>query len=55
MGMKKTVPVVFTKSVAATGTAPFATTAPRLFGLDVGDWSMILGGFALASLLLLIV
>jgi hypothetical protein len=32
-----------------------AITAARLFGLDAGDWSMILFGVALAALLLALV
>jgi hypothetical protein len=32
---------------------PFATAARRLFGLDVGDWSIVLLGIALAASLLL--
>jgi hypothetical protein len=31
--------------------APGATNA-RFFGLDVGDWSVLVGGFALAGLVL---
>jgi len=30
------------------------TTALRLFGLSAGDWSLLLLGFALASLLLVL-
>jgi hypothetical protein len=33
--------------------APGATNA-RFFGLDVGDWSVLVGGFALAGLVLLL-
>ena len=44
MGMLKSVPVALGKSGLATGTAPLAITAARLFGLDTGDWSMILLG-----------
>jgi len=36
----------------ATGTAPLVTTLARLFGLDAGDWAMILLGLALSGLLL---
>jgi hypothetical protein len=32
--------------------APFALTAGRFFGLDAGDWSVVLFGFALAAGLL---
>ena len=52
MGVQKTVPVAFKKSGVATGTAPFAITVARLFGLDAGDWSMIFLGLALSALLL---
>jgi hypothetical protein len=36
----------------ATDTASVAITVARLFGLDAGDWSMILLGLALSALLL---
>jgi hypothetical protein len=52
MGEQKTVPVAFRKSGVATGTAPLAITVGRLFGLDAGDWSMILFGVAMSALLL---
>ena len=55
MGIQKTVPVAFGKSGVATATAPLAITVARLFGLDTGDWSMILLGLALSSLLLALV
>jgi hypothetical protein len=55
MGMRRTVPVAFGKSGVATGTAPLAITVSRLFGLDTGDWSMILLGLALSGLLLALV
>ncbi len=55
MGIQKTVPVAFRKSGVATGTAPLAITVARLFGLDAGDWSMILLGLALSGLLLALV
>jgi hypothetical protein len=31
------------------------TTDGRLLGFDIGDWSMLLGGFVLAGLLTLLV
>jgi hypothetical protein len=31
------------------------TTDGRLLGLNIGDWSMLLGGFVLAGLLILLV
>jgi hypothetical protein len=53
MGIQKTVvPVAFRNSGVATGTAPFAITVARLFGLDAGDWSMIFIGLALSAVLL---
>ena len=53
-GTRRTGPVALNKSGVATGT-PSAITAARLFGLDAGDWSMILFGVALAALLLALV
>jgi hypothetical protein len=32
--------------------APSRTANARLFGLDMGDWSVLLGGFALVGLVL---
>jgi hypothetical protein len=32
-----------------------AAVSRRLFGLDVGDWSMLLGGIALIGLLALLI
>ena len=55
MRIEKTVPVAFGKLGVATDTAPLTITAPRLFGLDTGDWSMILFGLALSALLLALV
>ena len=55
MGMQKSVPVALGKSGLATGTTPLAITVARLFGLDTGDWSMILLGLALSGLLLALV
>jgi|HubBroStandDraft_2_1064218.scaffolds.fasta_scaffold1926885_1 hypothetical protein len=54
MGDERTVPVVFRKSGVTTDTAPLAITVARLFGLDAGDWSMILLGLALSALLLVL-
>ena len=54
MWVQKTVPVAFRKSGVVTDTASVAITAPRLFGLDAGDWSMILLGLALSALLLVL-
>ncbi len=34
------------------GIAPFVRTAGRFFGLDAGDWSVVLCGFALVGGLL---
>jgi hypothetical protein len=52
MSEEKTVSVAFRKSGVATEVAPHAIAIARLFGLDAGDWSMILLGLALAALLL---
>jgi hypothetical protein len=52
MGERTTVPVAFRKSGAATDTVSVAITVARLFGLDAGDWTMILLGLALSALLL---
>jgi hypothetical protein len=52
MRERKTVPVAFGQSGVATDTASVAITVARLFGLDAGDWSMILLGLALSGLLL---
>jgi hypothetical protein len=38
----------------STDTASIAITVTRLFGLDAGDWSMILLGLALSALLLVL-
>ena len=54
MGKQKTVPVAFKMSGVATDTASVAITVARLFGLDAGDWSMILLGLALSALLLML-
>jgi hypothetical protein len=54
MGELKTVPVALKKSGVATDTASVAITVTRLFGLDAGDWSMILLGLALSALLLVL-
>lgn len=52
MRRRKKTSVALTNSGMATGAA---ITAARLFGLDAGDWSMILFGVALAALLLALV
>ena len=52
MGIRNRVPVAFRKSGMATGTAPLSITVARLFGLNAGDWSLILLGLALSALLL---
>ena len=52
MRKRKTVPVVFSQSGVATDAASVAITVTRLFGLDAGDWSMILLGLALSAVLL---
>jgi hypothetical protein len=52
VGIRERVSVALTNSGVATGAAPLATTVARFFGLDAGDWSMILLGLALSALLL---
>jgi hypothetical protein len=52
MRERETVPVAFSQSGVATDTVSVAITGARLFGLDVGDWAMILLGLALSALLL---
>jgi hypothetical protein len=52
MREKKTMSVAVRKSGLATGTTPLSIAVTRLFGLDAGDWSMILLGLALSALLL---
>jgi hypothetical protein len=54
MGEQKTVPVAFKKSGVATDTAFVAIRMARLFGLDAGDWSMILLGVALSAFILVL-
>ena len=51
MRVEKTVPVACETSGMAIGTAPHAMSVARLFGLDTGDWAMILCGLALSGLL----
>jgi hypothetical protein len=34
------------------GGAPEVGSKGRVFGLDIGDWSVLVGGFALAGLVL---
>lgn len=56
MKLQQVVPVAVKKSGIASGMGSFAVTAPgRLFGLDAGDWSMILVGLALSAALLALV
>jgi hypothetical protein len=43
------------KSGVATAAAPVAVSPARLFGLDAGDWSMILLGFVLSGLLVALI
>ena len=42
VGRRKTASVALANSGVATGAAPLAIAAARFFGLDAGDWSMIL-------------
>ena len=39
MEAQKTIPIAFSRLGPESRTAPFAMTARRFFGLDVGDWS----------------
>ena len=55
MEIQKAILTAFRRSGAKTGTAPFAMTARRFFGLDVRDWSVLLLGLALVGLLLALV
>jgi hypothetical protein len=55
MEAPKTIPIAFNGLDPEIRTAPFAMTARRLFGLDVGDWSIFLVGIALVSLMLALV
>lgn len=55
MRLREMVPVAFEKSGVATGAAPLAITAARFFGLDAGDWLMMLVGLALSGLLLALI
>jgi hypothetical protein len=56
MGVRKVVKTAVNRLRVATGIAPFALAAPgRLFGLNAGDWSMILVGLALSGLVLALI
>jgi hypothetical protein len=43
---------IFTVAAAQTRAYQIGVARGRLFGLDMGDWSVLVGGFALAGLLL---
>jgi hypothetical protein len=55
MEAHKTIPIAFSRLNPEIRIAPLAMTARRLFGLDVGDWSIVLVGIALVSLMLALV
>ena len=55
MEVQKTIQTAFRRLGVQTGTAPFTMTAGRLFGLDFGDWSIVLLGLALLGSLLVLV
>jgi hypothetical protein len=55
MEAQKTIPIAFSRLGPESRTAPFAMTARRFFGLDVGDWSIVVLGIALGSLMLALV
>jgi hypothetical protein len=54
MRRQQTVPAAFNRSAMTLRTRPSGLMAAgRLFGLDFGDWSMVLLGFVMSGLLLL--
>ena len=56
MKVQKTLPIACNKSGVSSGAAPFTMTARRrIFGLDIGDWSMVLISLTLVGLLLTLV
>jgi hypothetical protein len=55
MEAQKTIQTAFSRLRPETETAPFAMTGRRLFGLDAGDWSIVLLGLTLVGLLLALV
>jgi hypothetical protein len=55
MEAQKTIAMVFSRLSPENRTAPFAMTARRFFGLDIGDWSIVLLGIALVSLMLALI
>jgi hypothetical protein len=55
MEAQKTIPIVFSRLGAKIRTEPFSMAARRFFGLDVGDWTIVLLGIALVSLMLTLV
>jgi hypothetical protein len=53
MRVSKTVSAAFKSPAMAVGPGPFPTSvAGRLFGLDAGDWSMVLLGLVISGLML---
>jgi hypothetical protein len=55
MEVQNTIRTAFGRLRPGTSTAPFAMTGHRLFGLDVGDWSIVLLGLAFVGLMLVLV
>jgi hypothetical protein len=55
MEAQKTIPIAFSRLGPEIRAAPFAMTARRLFGLDVGDWAIVLVGVTLVILMLALV
>jgi hypothetical protein len=51
MLVQKTVPTALRRAELSIKTTSIAGTASRLFGLDAGDWSILVIGLALAILL----
>jgi hypothetical protein len=52
--MKVRKSTTFSRGRPVTEIAPFALMVKRLFGLDAGDWSVVLFGLALAGLMLVL-
>ena len=55
METQKTILIAFSRLGPRNRAAPFAMSARRFFGLDVGDWSIVLLGIALAGSMLVLV
>jgi len=53
MALQKTIPTALRTAGVDIATSPFTVTVHRFFGLDIGDWSIVLLGIAFAGSLLL--